>query len=42
MSVSSVEQSEDQYPMSVLFVYPSGDTETTVFTVGLVWNTHSG
>jgi hypothetical protein len=34
MSVSLVEQSGDQCLVSVLFVYPSGDTETTVFTVG--------
>ena len=34
MSVSSVKQSGNQYLVSVLFVYPTGDTETIVFTVG--------
>jgi len=34
MSVSSVEQSGDQYLVSVVFFYPSGDTETIVFMVG--------
>jgi len=34
MGVSSVEQSGDRYLVSVLFVYPTGETETIVFMVG--------
>jgi len=33
MSVSSVEPAGDNYLVSVLFVYPTGDTETIIFTV---------
>jgi hypothetical protein len=34
MNVISVERSGDQYLVSVLFLYPAGDTETIIFTVG--------
>jgi hypothetical protein len=34
MNVISVERSGDYHLVSVLFAYPSGDTGTTVFTVG--------